>query len=170
MRLALALAALLALVGCASQTGTDSPTASPAAASPAAAADASNSTASPAVTPGASPEATAADASPAATPYVPTARATLTVAQVKKFVPVLAARAGHGGWSPEEVAAAEKQILAVPKGSKQTGSIHMDYNGRHLDLTMTIFRRGEDQVEFEFTGPIDSLMKDLQQKLDNAKK
>lgn len=102
-------------------------------------------------------DAPTADAPKATAPSEAGAKPTalLTAAQLRMLVTEIGKVTGHGGLSPADVEDISKEMEKVPKGESKTNPVHIDFQGRHLDVPLTIDHKeaGKYTVTFDTTDP-----------------
>jgi hypothetical protein len=81
--------------------------------------------------------------------------------QLKEFFTELGTKAGHGGWKPEQIEAMVQNLKGIKKGDSKSGSLHIDHQGGHEDVMMTVERPTEAKYRITFSGGSASLFDSL---------
>lgn len=81
--------------------------------------------------------------------------------QLKDFFTELGKRAGHGGWTPQQIENLTKNFKQIKKGDSQSGNLHIDHQGGHEDMMMKAERLDEKKYRITFSGGSASLFDSL---------
>lgn len=79
--------------------------------------------------------------------------AVLTGAQLKAFVTVLGKVSGHGGIPADQIDRIAKDMQDIPQGESKTDKVHIDFQGRHLDVPLTVAHGADGKYTLTFEAP-----------------
>lgn len=111
----------------------------------------------------------AATAPPPAPTAQASAKAELNEKQLTQFFTKLGAKVGHGGLPPEAITSTVASIKAIKPGAPQTGTLHMDHQGGHENVTMTAEPAGKGKYRLTFTSTNPTLLASIEEMLSTSK-
>jgi hypothetical protein len=115
------------------------------------------------------PPPTPAPTSPPAPSAKTSAKAELDDKQLTQFFTKLGAKIGHGGLPPEAITSTVASIKAIKPGAPQTGTLHMDHQGGHENVTMTAEPAGKGKYRLTFTSTNPTLLASIEEMLSTTK-